>query len=174
MARRSLVLVCWLATTIALAGCSGPPPRPEGYPLTIQFMSVSPAAIDTLVIRFEPLDEDGMPRTFEPIEPTSFEDGAITLEVQAGLLVMTITGDYVRTHLLNDDPLNPRFAIRIYSEDERMRRGPRVSVTVRRGTDAIANGNGYLPAWPPPLDEAMPNQINVPCHPEFVAACMGG
>jgi hypothetical protein len=172
---RKPILLASSALLSAMAGCNNAPPPPEGYPLVLQMQNVSVTAIDELEIAITPRAVMGQPMpVFEDIEPTSLEGGAITVDVDAdGVFVMNITGDYVRSHLVGGDDLNPRFEIQIWSDDPMMRMGPRVTGNVIRGDATIASGNGYMPEWPPPTDVESPNQINVPCLAAFSAECAG-
>ena len=168
---RDLVLRSSLLALLAVSGCSGPP-APDGFELAIQLMSVQAVAVDSLRITFIPRMDAGGPRRFADMEPITYEGGAVTVDVDEadGALVMTITGDYVRSHIVNDDPINPRFVIEIWSDDEAMRQGPQVNATVVRMSEQIATGSGYLPTWPLMLGET--SQINVPCLGTQTALCM--
>jgi len=155
----ALALVC-------LCGCASAPPPPAGFTLAIQFSSVNPAAIDTLRITITPRTDMAGDHVFMDVDPMMYEEGGVTVDVESdGVLVMTITGAYVRSHLAIDDPFDPRFEIELWSDDEGpMRQGPQVRATVVRASQQIATGAGFLPGWPLELGAA--SQINVPCSPE--------
>ncbi len=120
--RRQLSQLALVA--LALAGC-GAPPAPEGFTLAVQMMNVRPVAVDALRITFTPRDATP-PVVFQPTPPQSYEDGAITVEVDgSGILSMVVTGDYVRAHSTMTGVDAHRFEVEIWSDDDAMRDGPR-------------------------------------------------
>lgn len=169
---RTLRTLLALLPILAISGCSAPA-APAGFTLAIQFSSVNAAAIDTLRITFQPRMDATGAHAFMDIDPTPYFEGGVTVDVESdGVLVMTITGDYVRSHLTVEDAFDPRFEIEIWSDDEGvMRQGPQVRATVVRASEQIATGAGFLPSWPVELGAT--SQINVPCSPTFTAQCSG-
>lgn len=157
-----------LLLVLFAAGCQSTPAA-EGFQLAFQLQNVSSASVEMMRVTISPRTDSG-PAAFEEIPTTSYEDGAVTVDVDdTGVLVMTITGDYVRSHIVNDDALNPRFVLEVWSDDEAMRMGPQVRGTVIKAGEQIATGQAYLPMWPLALGAT--TQINVPCGPTFTAQC---
>lgn len=158
---------------LGLCGCASAPPPPAGFTLAIQFGSVNPVAIDTLRITITPRPDAAGDHAFMDVFPTMYEEGGVTVDVEDdGVLVLSITGDYVRSHLVNDQPLMPRFEIELWSDDDGPRReGPQVRATVVRAGEQIATGAAFLPGWP--LELGASSQINVPCSPTYTTQCAG-
>lgn len=167
--RHLLLISSALCIAVTLAGC-GSPEQPDGFALAFQMSNVSPTAIDQFRVTFRPRTDMG-PAAFADMEPVSYEDGAVVVDSDMGDLVVTIDGDYVRSHIVNDDAVNPRFVLEVWSDDEAMRQGPQVNASVVRMGESIANGTGFLPDWPLALGET--TQVNVPCGPAFTAQCTG-
>ncbi len=156
--RRQLSQLALVA--LALAGC-GAPPAPEGFTLAVQMMNVRPVAVDALRITFTPRDATP-PVVFQPTPPQSYEDGAITVEVDgSGILSMVVTGDYVRAHSTMTGVDAHRFEVEIWSDDDAMRDGPQIRGTVLRMGESIAQGAAFLPGWPVPLGAT--SQVTVTC-----------
>lgn len=158
---------------LGLCGCASAPPPPAGFRLAIQFGSVNPVAIDTLRVTITPRSDMSGDHVFMDVAPTMYEEGGVTVDVESdGALVLTITGDHVRSHLTNDEPLSPRFEIELWSDDDGpVRAGPQVRATVVRAGEQIATGAGFLPRWP--LELGASSQLNVPCSPAYTAQCAG-
>lgn len=164
------LLLAPLALALAPAGCGSDPVAPDGYRLVVQLENVSVTAVDQLRITFTP-DATMGAVGFQDIEPVTYEDGGITVDVESdGVLVMTLTGDYVRANADVGEPTSPRIALEIWSDDEMMRRGPQVRATVTRAAEQIATGAFFLPGWPLPLGSD--GLLRVPCRMGFEAQCM--
>lgn len=170
---RGWMLAFALAVSFGCAGCAADPIAPEGFRLVVRLEGVATSAIDSLRITFLPrMDTGGMPR-FAEIAPQIYEGGGITLSVDPsdGALVMVLSGEYVRAHAVDEDMFNRRVTVEIWSDDPEMRMGPQVRATVLRASEQIATGAGFLPSWPPALNNEV--VIRVPCSPTFTAQCSG-
>ena len=164
-----------VASLALLPACSGPQ-APDAFHLTLQMDGVIPEAIDLLRVRFTPQTPAmGETPRFAPLTDPSqsiFEDGAITLEVDPGdgTLLMTITGNYVREHMtVPGDPDDPRLTIDVWSDDRVMRMAPQMRAVIVRGSEQIAEGAAFLPAWP--LGEHFMASIRVVCRTTSLARC---
>lgn len=158
-----------LAIALALPACSGTAEGPRGFQVSMQLENVSVDVVDTLRVTFTP-DESRAPADFEAIDTVTYEDGGITVEVDAtGVLVMTLTGDYVRSIANVTDPNIAIVVVEVWSDDDMMRLGPQVRATVTRETEQIATGAVSLPGWPLPLGAGA--TVRVPCRMGFDARC---
>lgn len=165
--QQCLPVLAALALGAGVSSCGGAP-APDGFTLAIQMQNVRVAAIDELRITMTPRMEVVAPM-FEDIPPTP-HDGGIVVDVEAGVLIITIPGDYVRANATGADGVNPRLPLEVWSDDAAMRMGPQVRATVTRGAEQIATGTAFLPSWP--LVLGAETQVNVPCRMGFDAQCV--
>lgn len=149
--QRSLRLLALATLALALPSCGSGPEAPEGFTIDIRFISIDLSIVDELRLRFDPAD--GM--AFEQQDPMTFEDGAISVEVDAdGTLRMSITGTYVRAHAVpSADGSQMVMPLQIWSDDPAMNAAPLVFGSAWRSGEAIGDGTVFLPRWPPPLGE---------------------
>jgi hypothetical protein len=158
-----------LAMIAMIAGC-GAPAAPEGFSIEVQMINLHRDAIDTLRLTIDPRTTAMPDAAFAQIDRTTYEDGGITVYEETGLLVLELTGDYVRANDVGSDPLRPRVAIEVWSDDDAMRAGPAIRATVVRAGTQIASGSGFLPEWP--LDLGGSAQVTVEC-PAAMVQCSG-
>lgn len=176
--RRALTLAPLLAAVLAFAtSCTDDtPPPPEGFHLNLRFMSLDPTVLDRVEVTFQAPDDT----TFMMVEPMSYADGAITLEVTSSItggppdrIIMTLRGDHVAA--VADGPRGDgsyMYDLEVFSNDETERSGmdvPGVRITALRGGEVIAEGFAFMPDWPPPLGQTV--VINVPCRPGATDRC---
>jgi hypothetical protein len=155
-----------LGLVFSLAGCGGA--APEGFTLSVRFLSLDVAVIDSVRLAFRPAP--GL--VFQSQPEMTFEGGAITMRVESdGALALTITGAHIRANLDPDEAM-PTYDLEIWSDDPAMRSGPVVLGSATNGTELIADGTMFLPAWPPPLGQT--TQIVIQCTAEAAIAgrCM--
>ncbi|GAB4195335.1 MAG: hypothetical protein OHK0013_01480 [Sandaracinaceae bacterium] len=154
-----------LAPIALVPACAGQP-APEGATLRFQFVDIRVTAIDSMRVSFTPQ----MAQRFM-MRPTQSYAG-LTVEVASdGALVMTVPGDYLRANAVQTGgtDLSPRLDIEVWSDDETMNQPPLVRATVVQGTESIAQGAGYLSAWP--LELGSLNTINVMCNAATRTEC---
>jgi hypothetical protein len=164
-----------LALALLASGCNGPQVAPHGFTIVVQTMGVQLAQVDGMRIVFTPVMEGtAMAHFVQPTRGTTFDDGGIMISVDSvtGLLTMTITGDYFRTHaLVGTDGADPRLEIEIWTDDTSMRAMPQMRATIVHGAAQVATGVGYFPSWPPVLGESV--TIDVPCMMGSERLCTG-
>ncbi|HEY8432903.1 MAG TPA: hypothetical protein VIL20_31240 [Sandaracinaceae bacterium] len=164
--RGSLHRIALAMLALAGFGCSQPV-APEGFTIDVRFISIDLDVVDEVRLRFNPPDGE----RFEARDPMTFEDGAISVEVDAdGTLRMSITGDYVRAHAVPAPDGSQRIMpLQIWSDDPTMNAAPLVFGTAWRSGEAIGEGTVFLPRWPPPLGE----RTGLPIQCRADAAAMG-
>lgn len=153
------------------ASCGGEEPPPEGFHLILRLTSIDPSVLDELTVAFEPQVAAG--ERFMSIEPISYADGAINLEVEPdGVLVMSLTGPHVAAFVTDEDGDGAlEYDLEIWSMDEQPRTPPpSVRVNGTRGGESIAQGFLYLPAWP--LPNGNRSIVQVPCRPAVSDRCV--
>jgi hypothetical protein len=160
-----LVPVALFAPLAFVPACAGQS-APEGATLRFQFVDVRTSAIDSMRVSMTPQ----MAQRFM-MRPTQSYDG-ITVEVAMdGALVMTIPGDYIRANAVQTGgtDLSPQLDIEVWSDDPTMNLAPLVRATVLQGTESIAQGAVYLPAWPLALGSL--STLNVMCNAATRTEC---
>jgi hypothetical protein len=154
------------ALAMTLGSCASPA---EGFTLDVQLTGVNRTAVETLRLTVTPQMSGTTTPRFTMPEEASFEDGAITLSVDAaGALVITITGAYFQENAVGD--ADPRFSLELWSDDTTMRMpAPQIrGVVIAGGVDAAA-GAAYLPSWPLPLGDVA--TLTIPCTAGREAMC---
>lgn len=151
---------------LLLASCGSAPEPPEGFLVNIRFISLDPAVIDDMRLRFDP--PEGM--SFEPQDEMTFEGGAIVVRIDTdGSLIMTITGAHVRASLVpSPDGTQMIYPLQIWSDDPAMNTAPLVIGSVSRSGEVIGDGTVFLPAWPPPLEASV--GLGIQCTSTAAAA----
>lgn len=137
---------------LSMVSCTSAPADP-GFELRLRLVSLDPAVLDSLRLTFNP--DSG--QSFMMVEPMSFEDGAVNLEVAAdGVVVITIAGAHVASLAESQGDGSFIFPFEVWTADE-TRRAPAPSVRVVgvRGSEAIAEGFLFLPEWPVPLGDSV-------------------
>jgi len=168
--RRALTLAPLLAAVLALATSCGDdtPPPPEGFHLNLRFMSLDPTVLDRVEVIFE---AQGTGEEFMAIEPMSYADGAITLEVDTNRLTMTIAGSNIAAFAEDQGDGSYVYDLEVFSDDEVPRTpAPSVRVIGVRGGEQIAEGFLFLPQWPLPLGQT--SVVNVPCRMAVADRCI--
>lgn len=148
-----LALLAGLGTS-----CSEEPP-PEGFELRMRFVATDPVVFQSVSVRFEP---QGTGEQFMMVEPMSYADGAIDLEVASdGVLVMTLDGQYVANNATPDGTGAFVFPLEVWTADRQPRSAPPgVRVVVTRANETIAEGYRFLAEWPLPLGGNLQFPVN--------------
>ena len=157
-----------LASVLAFgASCGGEEPPPEGFHLFLRFTSLDPSVLDDVAVNFEP---QGGGR-FMAIEPISYEDGAISMQVAPdGVLEMSIQGSHIAANAEEMDGAYI-YDLEIWSMDEEMiPTAPSVRVVGHRGGEDIAEGFLFLVRWPLPLGAS--STVQVPCRMAVLDRCV--
>lgn len=160
-----LLPLALLAPSALLSACAGQS-APAGATLRFQFVDIRVSAIDSMRISMTPQ----MAQRFMMRPSESYE--GLTVEVAMdGALVLMVPGDYIRANAVQTGgtDLNPQLDIEVWSDDETMNLAPLVRATVVQGTESIAQGAGYLSAWP--LELGSLNTFNVTCNAATRTEC---
>lgn len=141
-------LVC--VALLALNGCGEEPP-PEGFEIQLRFVSLDPVVLDNVRVQFIPEDT----QRFMFVEPMSFEDGRVGLEVAAdGVVILTLNGQLVAERSVPQGDGSSIYTLEVWTTDTRVRDpAPSVRVTANRDLEVIGEGFLYLPSWPVELGE---------------------
>jgi len=168
--RRALTLAPLLAAVLTLATSCGDdtPPPPEGFHLNLRFTSVDPTVLDRVEVVFE-TQTDG--EQFMAVEPMSYADGAITLEVDTDRIIMTISGSNITAFAEDQGDGSFVYDLEVFSDDDTPRApAPSVRVIGVRGGEVIAEGFLFLPQWPLPLGQT--SVVNIPCRMAVMDRCI--
>lgn len=154
------------ASALALTPSCAGQVAPEGATLRIQFVDVRVSAVDEVRIRFSPQ----MAQQFMMRPTASYEGVAVSVDPD-GTLVMTVPGDYLRAHAVQTgtSDLSPQLDIEVWSDDETTNPAPLVRVTAIQGTETIAQGAGYVMAWPLALGSL--STVSVMCNMGGLMQC---
>lgn len=130
---------------LGLHGCGEEPP-PEGFEIQLRFVSLDPVVLDNLRVQFIPDDT----QRFMFVEPMSFEDGRVGLEVAAdGVVILTLNGQLVAERSVPQGDGSFIYTLEVWTPDTRVRNpAPAVRVTANRDLEVIGEGFLYLPSWP--------------------------
>lgn len=164
--KNATLLAALLALPVALGSCAS---APEGFVLDIQLREVNRTAVEAVVLTVIPQMAGGATPRFSMPEVASYEEGGITLAVDAaGQLVITISGAYFQENAVGD--ADPRLALELWSDDMVMRMpAPQVRGVVVAASVDIAVGATYLPSWPLDLGETA--TLTIPCREGREAMC---
>jgi len=163
---RRFLFTLLAASALALTPSCAGQAAPEGATLRIQFLDVRASAVDELRIRFTPQ----MAQAFMMRPTQSYEGLAVSVEAD-GTLVMTVPGDYLRARAVQTgtSDLSPQLDIEVWSDDMTTNPAPLVRVTALQGTETIAQGAGYVMAWPLALGSL--STISVMCNMGGLMQC---
>lgn len=162
---RPLLVALSLLAALGLSSCGGG--GVDGAILRFQFLDVRASAIDSVRVTIT-----AQPGQSFAAQPTETIDG-VTVEVASdGALVLTLTRDAALARITQTDDagLRPRLDLEVWSDDESTDPAPLVRVMVSQGSELIAQGSGYVAAWPLALGSI--STIQVQCNRGSAAQCV--